>query len=86
MYSGKVYSRLAPGMTTHTQAGIPLLTHDLTVKLCPCHNHSSPARRIADVSMCGQLYVYGHPKHNLLPSQACPKMIQYISSIHGPIP
>ena len=41
-------------------AGIPLLTHGLTVKLSPCQcSHSSPAGQI-DACVCG------HSKCNLL--------------------
>ena len=55
-------------------AGIPLLAHGLTVKLSPCQcSHSSLAGRIA-ACLCG------HPKCNLLLAQACPRMIQHLSS------
>ena len=67
MYAG---FRYVPGMTT----GIPLLAHDLTVKLSPCPcSHSSLAGRIA-------AYLCGHSKCNLLLAQARPRMIQHLSS------
>ena len=56
-------------------AGIPVLTHGLTVKLSLCpSSHSSPAGQIA-ACLCG------HCKCNLLPAQAHPRMIQHLSSI-----
>ena len=53
----------------------PPLARGLTVELSPCPcNHSSPAGRIA-ACLCG------HPKCNLLLAQACPRMIQHLSSL-----
>ena len=57
-------------------AGIPLLAHGLNVKLNPCLcSHTSPAGRIA-ACLCG------HSKCNPLLAQACPTMIQHLSSIY----
>ena len=53
----------------------PLVAHGLTVKLSPCPcSHSSPAGQIA-ACLCGL------SKCNLLLGQACPRMIQHLSSV-----
>ena len=71
MYAG---FRYVLGMTAHTCRDPPAIAHGLTVKLSPCQCSHSLAGWIAEC-LCG------HPKYNLLLAQACPKMIQHLSTI-----
>ena len=61
-------------------AGIPLLTHGLTVKVSPCPcSHSSPAEWIASCQHVRST-ICGYPKSNLLQTQARPRMMQHLAS------